>query len=392
MRTTLFLLLLVTLFTTACSVGNEGSDFELDNASPMSGPQSGQILITITGKFFTNKTEVYLGSFQAEVESATDEELLVRMPMVSGGGLYELRVVQGSQEEIFPELFNVRGDPFSFTHVPFPTESWPLIQRDAPLILDLDNDGDLDLLDIADGTPIMHLKEGGAYLPFFTTAWVGESPVIPLKLDDDAFMDFLLLDDASPLALFGDNANFSQPRGITINGATPLGLYNVYPQKEEGQLVLLLDGGEQASLVTGHIALTGDMVDLVVDATLLTSVSPQSRVLLFDANQDSFEDILILSEGSAMLFVGDGTAHFSPAPPGAFPDIIPTECTPWPWISRVTVPRTSFWSRQRTLASGLEEGTLLSPTILARDGPSLPQSCAKPSPLTQIWTGSLISF
>jgi hypothetical protein len=328
-------LLLLALGLSACPEQGNGP-LSITEISPRRGPVTGGDTITITGTGFTADARVYLGDTRAEVASATGTTITLVTPAVSRGGIVDVTVeVAGHRVTL------ARGFTYTGVKLTLVDRSLALIQPAQalpgriPELVDLDGDGDLDLVEPTRRGLRLFLNDGTGAL---TAPAVDPVPApndadlrqaLVADLDGDGRKDLFLLAEApwparmllqtGPLALEdattfpGITQTVRHGRAVDLDGDGDVDLVlALAPQADPArpaEVLLLINDG-----AAGFTDETADR--------LPTAELGAMGLAVGDVDGDGAPDLFVSGDDSAhRLLINDGAGVLRYASPDALPAV-----------------------------------------------------------------------
>ncbi|MDA3863725.1 MAG: FG-GAP-like repeat-containing protein [Deltaproteobacteria bacterium] len=329
MKLILFYLSFLSLLAVACSDSPGNNEFAIDSVHPLFASKDGGETITIKGSGFKSSIALYIGKTKVELIEITKDTLVATMPFMTTGGLYDLTFQQGEHSYVYPSHFNVRGSAAFFNIIPFAQEKWPFIKGNRRLFSDLDTDGDVDIFSTANGTAILHINKDGGLSQITTSVLVKPGKISVLDINGDEYQDFVNLGEETVQVIFGAPENLDYAGELTLDGGTPLGILAFTQGDLPSEVFFELSHSDNTkSLHYGHFLTSENHIDLITDNTILEGINVSAGILLFDANGDTYRDILVSDGEHTIFYLNNDNNNFSPSPPEFLPQIVPEDARP----------------------------------------------------------------
>jgi hypothetical protein len=321
----------------SCGGDDDSTAPSLDSASPPEAEARGGATITLSGHGLSTATAVRFAGVSASLVSKSERAIEVVAPAGLAG---ETRV------EVDTEGGRATLD-HGFAYTPIPLRYFDVASLSpglapahgrAAVLVDMDGDGDLDLVQAAgrEGVRVAWNVGGGRFddvsiatLP--DGAEAGDvRAVVPADFDGDGAVDlfFGAADAAAPALYVQSGAGTFADRSATglPEGLGPLRFAAGVDLEGDGDVDLVIGLAPLAPEDTPSIGLLendgGGRFTDATEATLGDGQLGSAGVAAADADGDGDLDLVFSVDGAPpRLYLGDGLGHFKRAAPDALPDL-----------------------------------------------------------------------
>ncbi len=338
---------MVALASQLATLSCAGSDLQVLSIEPASGSVRGGDEVVITATGLGDDPAVFFGEAQAEVASVGEADddgialLTVSTPAMAGGGAVDVTVEQGQRAAVTEAGFTYTGIPMAFVDV-----SWEQLVPPAAVegrlarIVDLDGDGDLDVVQAADGPIRLYDNDGDATLTLVDADLLAEDLVTSIE---PVFTNQVLAHDftGDGLAdLFAVNAyheanrllvNYGDWAFVDLGGVPGDALHSIAacaPDLDgDGDRDVVLTNAETSDPpVESSVSVlindgSGTFADEALDRIGDTAFGAHG-LACGDVDGDGAVDLFLAGKGQPdRLYVNDGTGIFRQAAADALPTV-----------------------------------------------------------------------
>jgi len=319
-----------------------GGRVKLESIDPAGGTAAGADVVTLGGHGFEDGMTVEIGGRAATVLAAGPDALRVRTPPGVAGDADVRVVAAGGDETLFPGAFHyapldARFDDASPAALPAGAD----VSGRGALALDLDADGDLDVVQAVRGAaPRVLVNAGGGVFEDWTVMWMPASTADTITLaagdvDGDGLVDLMAANlgpDGEPNRLyrrrgpgltpfFEDVSDATMPASAA--GSTDVRLADL---DADGDLdALFADwhaGADGAPRGVSALFNDGTGAFAAEDGAVPALDAPVFGLAPADFDADGDLDVFASVDGGPpVLLLNDGLGALSVAPPGRVPSL-----------------------------------------------------------------------
>ena len=310
--------------------GGEDGALTLTSIDPSTGPAAGGTAVTLHGAGFSTAAVVRFGEAVAPVATVAPGVMAVVAPPGSPGSV-DVSVTLGDQVATLPGAWHYEA--LTVQYIDATAEALvglPPVEGSDALALDVDDDGDLDLIQaVRLGSPRMLVNDGGGTFSFAPAGF-------PVFADDTVALAAADLDGDGAADLYLANGSGQPDRVLRRFGlATFLdvteAVMTATPASSTGVVAADLDGDGDLDIAVsvgeggGARLLRSNGLGLLQDVTteaLPPGLSPAAGVAAGDVDGDGDTDLLLLGDQApTRLLLNDGAGVFVQASPDALPAV-----------------------------------------------------------------------